>query len=110
MSRDPGPEQRRLRVDPPPIEVAQRLACGDPSSPQQRALLRDVRSCPRPRLILSILIRKMLGDAPTMSNDRKINAQAPNDASTHCRGRDICCPRDTRVRAQATIDDPNWGP
>jgi len=36
-------------------------------------------------------IRKMLGDAPTMSNERKINAQTPNDASTYCRGRGICC-------------------
>src|SRR6516162_7353774 len=50
-------------------------------------------------------IRKMLGDAPTMSNERKINAQTPNDASTYCRGRGICCPRDSRVRAQSTIDN-----
>jgi hypothetical protein len=38
MSRDPGPEQGRLRIDPPPIKVAQRLARGDASGPQQRAL------------------------------------------------------------------------
>jgi hypothetical protein len=52
----------------------------------------------------------MLGGALTISHERKINTQTPNDASTYCRGRGICCPRDTRFRAQSTIDNPNWGP
>jgi DNA-binding response OmpR family regulator len=49
-------------------------------------------------------IRKILGGALTISHERKINALTPNDASTYCRGRGICCRQDTRFRAQSTID------
>jgi hypothetical protein len=68
-----------LRIDPPPIEVAQRLARGDLGA-QQPALQRGNAHGCVPRSFINFLarIRKIGCGASTISQDRKVNMQMQN--------------------------------
>jgi hypothetical protein len=56
-SRQPGPDQGGLRIDPPSIEITQRLARSDALGPQQQVLLRDSALTRVLWLLLSIFWR-----------------------------------------------------